>query len=396
MRVVKFGPLFLAAALSLLAVSASAGDLSDWNVAPLKLDLDGWTATLGGDANLTAYTARQSAGAGREGATASLFVDPRIEKLFDNGWNVGLRTTLNLYHDALSGDNYGNHFFQKAYAFVQTPYGRVELGQQDGASYKMAVSGPLVAEAVALDDANIIFFRDPTTNDALTKMFAVRTAVFATYNAAKISYYSPRLFGVQLGASYTPHLAKDVLPFLTPGPHAADRQDNLFEGAINYTGFFGRTSLGAYAGFAAGHNAQRTAAHADLLDWAMGGEVDYDLGDATLAVGGAWHQSNGYTFEPGGAFHHGTTHAAHASTKLTTGPWLLGLEYSTGTADAEALMPKLDITGYEAAIGYVINSNLQLTAGWQHQRFSRSTGVFYNAQPHVGMDAGFLYLQFHV
>lgn len=384
------------AALLLTVGPAAASGLTDWDLKPATTDLGGWTASLGGTANLIGYSASQDAGAGRTGGTASLFFDPEVSRLFENGWRVGLKGVINAYHDQLSNDNYGNDVFQKAYLFVATPYGRVEIGQQDGAAYKMAMTGPLVADAIAIDDANITFFRDPTTGEAFSNVFAVRSGVFATANDAKISYYTPRLLGVQLGISYTPHMVKDGLPFISAGPHVADRQDNLIDAAVNYTGFFGRTSLGLYAGLSAGHNVARTAGHDDLFDWALGGELDYDLGEATLALGGAYHRSNGYTLDPMQAFAHGTTHVAHASTKLSMGSWLFGLEYSTGTADAEAALPKLDTTGYEASVGYRINSNLQLTGGWQHLRFSRDSGVFYNGLPHVSMDAGFLYLRFHV
>ena len=380
-----------------LAAGPAVAGLSDWNLSPAKVELPGgWTASLGGEANLTGYVANQQGGVDRTGATASIYLSPRLEKLFANGWRVGVRTKLNAYHDVLSGDNYGNDLFQKVYLFVHTPFGRLELGQQDGAAYKMAMTGPLVAEDVAIDDADIVFFRDPATNDALAETFEVISAVFTTYNAAKISYYSPRLLGIRVGASYTPHLAKDVIPFVSSGPHVANRQDDLFEAAVNYTGYFGRTSVGAYAGLASGHNAQPTAGHDDVFDWAIGGEIDYDFTGATLAVGGAWRESNAYAFEPGNAFNHGTTHVVHASTKLTAGSWLFGFEYSQGVADAVSAMPKLEFTGYEASVAYVINSNLQLTGGWQHERFTRSTGAFYNGLPHVSMDAGFLYLQFHV
>ena len=198
---------------------------------------------------------------------------------------VGFKSMLNLYHDTLSGDNYGNDFFTKAYFFVAMPFGRIEFGQQDGAAYKMAITGPVVAEDVAIDDTDIAFFRDPITGDALGEDFESRSGVFATSNAAKLSYYSPRLFGVQLGVSYTPELVKGVVPFADHAPRVADRQNNVIEGAVNYTGFFGATSLGAYAGIAAGHNAQATPGHDDLLDWALGGEIDYDLGDVVLAAG---------------------------------------------------------------------------------------------------------------
>ncbi len=266
----------------------------------------------------------------------------------------------------------------------------------DGAAYEMAVTGPVVASAVALDDADVTFFRDPASGAALADMFRVRTSVFATANAAKISYYSPRLFGIQLGGSYTPAMVKEVLPFAGTAPKLADRQDNLFEGAINYTGFFGATSLGAYAGLAVGHDAQRTFGHSNLFDWAVGGEIDQDLGAVTLALGGAYHQSNAYAFDIGRAFRSSLTHAIHASTKLTAGSWTLGLEYSRAAADPDAAVPRLDITGSEAAIGYQLNSNLQLTAGWQHQHFARDCGTFYNGAATLDLNAEFLYLNFHV
>ncbi len=79
----------------------------------------------------------------------------------------------------------------------------------------------------------------------------MRTGVFASRNFAKISYYSPRWFGIQVGASYTPHMAKDGLPFVSAGPHVANRQDNILEGAANYEGHFGALSLDAYAGLGA-------------------------------------------------------------------------------------------------------------------------------------------------
>lgn len=387
---------FVAAASLVAVVAGPAAMAGVPTIAPLKLDLgDGWTAKLGGDANLTGYYANQP-GDRRAAATASVFAFPRVEKLFANGWRFGFKSTVNLYHDALSGDNYGNDFFAKAYFFLATPYGDMEMGQADGAAYHMAMTGPLVADAVAIDDANIGFFKNPSTGKALTNIFNVRSAVFATANAAKISYYSPRLFGVRIGVSFTPELTKNVIPFVSHAPRIADRQNNIVESAINYTGFFGATSLGVYAGLAAGHNAQRTAGHNDLFDWAAGGEVDQDFGAVVWALGGAYRQSNGYTLDPDLAFKTGTTHVVHASTKLTMGDWSAGIEYSQGIADREAVFPRLDITGYEISAAYRINRNLQLTAGWQHQRFTRSSGAFYNGARALNLDAAFLYLRVHV
>lgn len=377
--------------------AAVAAPISNWDVKPARLDLgEGWTVRLGGTANLTAYSAQQTGLSDRQGVTGSIFLHPRLEKLFANGWRVGLRSSLNAYHDALSGDNYGNDFVEKLYLFLDAPWGRVELGQQDGAAYEMSVTGPLVDEEAALDDPDISFFRDPATGKALIDNYEVRGGVFATRNAAKISYYTPRLLGVQIGVSYTPHLVKEVLPFVATPPHIADRQDDIVEGAINYTGYFGNTSLGAYAGIAAGHNANATPGHDDLLDWGLGAELDYDFGGTVLAVGGAWHQTNGYGFETEDVVSHGTSRAVHVSTTLTHGDWKIGLEYLKGVNDAAVGLPKRALSGYQVNAGYEINSNLELVAGWQHQRLTQSSGTFYNSGRALDLDAGYLHLRFHV
>ena len=72
------------------------------------------------------------------------------------------------------------------------------------------------------------------------------------------------------------------------------------------------------------------------------------------------------------------------------------MERSRPHADAEATLPRLDISGYEVSAAYRISANLQLTAGWQHQRFTRGSGTFYNGARALDLDAGFVYLRVHI
>jgi hypothetical protein len=385
-------------ATALLAVSVAHAEAEqDGAAKPLQLDLgSGWTARVGASANLTTYTASQSNLSDRQGVTAAVFLDPRIEKLFDNGWRLGLRTSFNLYHDTLSGDRYGNDFVRKAYLFLHAPWGRIELGQQDGAAYKMSITGPSVDEDVALEDPSISFFRDPDTGDRLLADFEVPGEVEATKNSAKISYYTPRLLGVQVGVSYTPHLVKEVLPFVASAPHVDNRQDNIVEGAINYTGYFGNTSLGAYAGITTGHNATPTIGHDDLLDVGAGGELDYDFGGTVVGVGGAWHQTNGYGFEPAEVYRHGSSRALVASSTLQHGKWKIGAEYLKGVNGAVMALPKRNLSGYQINGSYEVSENLEVTAGWQHQHLTQSSGTFYNGGRALDLDAGYLFLHIHI
>jgi Gram-negative porin len=392
---VKSGAAFVGAVLILTFAQPARAGIEDWNLSPAHADVGGWLGLLGGEAGASAYISHQPGGLGRIGVTGAGRLNGRLEKIFDNGWTLALHASFEVWHDRLSGDNYGDDVFQKVYVSLLTRYGRFELGQQDGAAYRMAITGPLVADAPAIDDANMTFFRAPD-GGAFTGFFDVRTGVFASRNFAKISYYTPRVSGIELGASYTPHMAKNVLPFISAGADVANRQQNFLEAAANYERHFGALGLRGYAGLALAHNAARQAGHGNLYDGAVGGEADYDFGEQTLALGGAYHQSNGYGFDPGDAFSRGQTHAVHVSARLTDGPWIFGLEYSDGIAGREGTRPRLDAEGYEAALGYVVNSNLQVTAGFQQRDDRRSSGAFYNGKARIRMDAGFLYFYFHV
>src|SRR5207247_1382508 len=99
-------------------------------------------------------------------------------------------------------------------------------------AYALAVTGPVVDSVTSLDNANTTFYLDPTTGAAFTNLFEPNSAVEPTFNYAKISYFSPRLFGVALGASFTPNEGKGVLPFIKQGPQVTNRQRGIWEVAL--------------------------------------------------------------------------------------------------------------------------------------------------------------------
>jgi hypothetical protein len=378
------------------ATQARAASLTDWNISPASAELGDWTATMGGSFSGAAYDATQADVSDRIGVTGTFLLAPRAKIELDNGWELGFHSTILAYHDELSGDAYGDRVVEKAYASLQTQYGRVEAGRQDGAATAMSMTGPKVDDAVAIDDGTETFFREPTTGNAFVKIFPLWTDEFASANFAKLSYYSPRLFGVQFGASYAPAQAGGGPALMPQGQNVADRQSNLFESAVNYMDDFGPASVGFYTGAVAGESAHTTSGHAGLLDWGVGGEIDYDFGDVKLAGGGSYRQSNAYAFAIDDAFREGNTHSARLGVTITSGPWIGGLEYSTGGADAEATLPALHRIGYEPSIAYVVNSNLQLTLGWQFLRFTRSEGDFYSGAAAIRMQAAFLHVAFQI
>lgn len=386
--------LVLACVALLAGRPACAFDLTDWSVSPASLDRGDWTASLGGDAGAAASAA---GGNGQsDGTSLAVLLLPRLERDLDNGWQIGARGAVLAYHDRLAGDVYGDRTFEKSSLFAQTPYGRFEAGQQDGAAYRMSEIGPNADERAAIDGAATTFFRDPATGRAFIDIFRLETAELATANDAKFSYISPRLFGVQLGGSYTPYDAHGGLPFISRGAAGTDRQTNMLEGAANYAGNFGATSVALYAGAVLGRDAERTAGHGNLVDWSIGGEVDGMLDEIKLALGGGLRRTNAYAFDIGDACTERQTSAWRLSATATKGPWIAGVEYAGGVAGRADTRPGLTEQGYETSLGYVVNSNLQLTLGWQELRYRRDIGTFFNDSPAATLNAAFLRLGFHV
>ena len=387
-------------ALAIMALPAYGLDLSDWNVAPYQTTLgDTLQLKITGAADGSAYSASQpdAPGLDESGVTGAAWLGVSLERDYDSGLSLALKSVFEVYHDDLSGDNYGSDFVQKVYGQVQTGLGRVELGNTDGAAYALAVTGPVVQGFTSIDNPNATFFRDPSTGGAFVNVFALNSAVESSLNYAKISYYTPRLFGVQLAASFTPSEAKDVIPFVNDGPQASDRQTNIWELAASYSNYFGPLTLSLSAGWSVGHDDVKTAGHAGLTDWSLGGELDYALNDDwKLALGGAWRQSNAYTFAINSVFAEGETASRHLGATISRGSWILGGELGEGTADGGLGDPTLGLHAASATLGYVVNSNLQLNLGWEQFRYRRDTGAFYNGAPRIEMDAAFLNFEFKV
>jgi hypothetical protein len=188
-----------------------------------------------------------------------------------------------------------------------------------------------------------------------------------------------------------------VLPFLSNGPQVPDRQKSIWEAAASYSTDVGPVSLSFSGGWSAGHNDNKTPGHAGLTDWALGTEADYTIDDDwKLALGGAWRQANSYAFDLNNVLGSGQTKSTHLSGTVTHGSWIAGGEIGDGTADGGLGMPTIGVRGYSAAVGYVLNSNLQLNLGWQHLHYDRDIGAFYNGAPRINMSATYLHLQFQV
>ncbi|MES2256044.1 MAG: hypothetical protein V4559_13505 [Pseudomonadota bacterium] len=329
-------------------------------------------------------------------ASGSSKLMARLHRDYDSGLSLGLNATL-AASDPLSRGRYGGDFFEKVFGEVRTGLGRVEIGQTDGAGYAVAAGGPKVDAQVSLDDPQTSFFRNPITNQAAIDMFALRTSVGASSNYAKFAYVSPALFGAQLALSFTPNQGKQVLPFLTAGPDVPGRQVAIWEAGLRYSTDFGPVSLTGYGGVAEGRAEHKLVRQEGVSDLGAGLRADYTVNDdLSLSLGGSYRHSNAYAFDIAQSFDGATTRALHVSASANYGSWVAGVEYGNAVAGSPPGQPRLELNGYQASIGYVLNTNWQITGGWQRLDYARNSGVFFNGGPRLDMDAGFLHLNLHV
>jgi hypothetical protein len=399
-----FGPLRVAivaglALISLIAPSRAQGleDALTFN-APVWY-FGNYDLRLEGFASGTVFAASQqsgplsTAGFSETNATGLTVGSMRLQRLYDSGLVTGLRVNFLLAREELSSDIYGSDFLQKMYFYVQTGLGRVEIGQQDGAAYTIGFSGPQVDSHISLENPNSVLFRNPTNGAVFNSFTTEITSVQISSNASKISYISPRLFGIQLGASYTPNLVKGAVPFLFVNPsNGPNTQSSIWEFAASYTRRMGEITMGVSAAYARGALRNPTFASGDIYDFALGLQFQADIDDVEISWGGGYRASGGYGFSTGTVFHSAETERVFLSALATLDSWRLGVEYSNTFLDAASGAPRFLINAYQTAIGYELSRNVQITAGWQFYDYERNIGAFYNGNDRIDMNAGFLSL----
>ncbi|OUR80455.1 hypothetical protein A9Q83_00550, partial [Alphaproteobacteria bacterium 46_93_T64] len=156
----------------------------------------------------------------------------------DNGLEFGVNIQLEARE---SGDQVDETFM-----YVEGAFGRVNMGSENSASYLMGYGSPSPVPAWGLNspNANAGGFTTPSTYTN------------GISDADKLTYFTPRMGGFQIGASYTPDADSETSGGSVYSPISDEgAADEAYSIAANYTGKFGGVSVNASAGW---ENTQRT------------------------------------------------------------------------------------------------------------------------------------------
>ncbi len=164
----------------------------------------------------------------------------------------------------------------KVYLFLQGDKGRVELGGNTGAQHTLKVDGSNISRATGGIAGD---WYDFTSNagvrpDNFSDLFRV-----GIEDAEKITYYTPRFSGFQLGASYTPDLG--VAGTATSFAAAGLLFEDVIGAGINYAGDFG--DFGLQASLTGETGDASAAGLEDLESWQVG--VIVSAGDFQIGAG---------------------------------------------------------------------------------------------------------------
>lgn len=232
--------------------------------------------TLGGFSDFQAgYTDNDIAGEERDhGFRNDNEVSVRVDGKTDAG--LGYGAVIDLEAD-ISGDNDNEGTnAARTFTYLEGGWGRVEMGGNKSAASTMRVDASTLAVATGGINGDWNNFVNPNgttaiaggasfvTSSELEAEHGLTTQIGdeSTYNATKLTYYSPRWSGFQVGASYTPDL--------TARGQAAARNGagDVWELGLGYeTSFDDATKLALSGTYLTGEG---VAAGSDLGGWNVG------------------------------------------------------------------------------------------------------------------------------
>ena len=255
---------------------------------------------------------------------AEIHFSPRI--ILDNGLKFGARIEL---EGATVGDQ-----IDENYAYIEGSFGRLEIGEDDNAAYKMGYGAP---------DVTFVNINSGSDTDWLP--FAAAFGTTTTFisvegDSTGIRYFSPRMAGFQVGVSY----ARDANRSGVDSQQDRDAEGELFDiiglGA-NYVNTFGDFNIAVSGGYTTGS----VTGGEDPDAWSTG----LNLGFGGFTVGGSYaewdNQRDGMkTFDVGVSY--------------ATGPWGVSFTYVRGELDTDGG----EIDKFLLGLDYKLATGVRLSA----------------------------------
>jgi outer membrane protein OmpU len=180
----------------------------------------------------------------------------------------------------------------RTYLYLEGNWGRFELGSNEGSDQALKVDASNIARATGGIDGDFTYFNNGVPAVGVTPFIVTPDLPVmygslsdqgdeTTNNNNKITYYTPRFSGFQLGLSFAPDQT-DRGQTVTRVDTTAGQAENIISGGVNYEGQWDQIGLAASATGEWG-NAEATGFE-DLAAYALGAKISY----AGFSLAGSW------------------------------------------------------------------------------------------------------------
>ncbi|MFP6771285.1 MAG: porin [Alphaproteobacteria bacterium] len=178
----------------------------------------------------------------------------------------------------------------------------------------------------------------------------------------KITYFTPRMSGFQLGMFYTPENCGENTASSNcttaysgeQGNRTAGQHSAFIEVGANYVRNIGALDLGLYAGYGKSNLEAATVGTADQEHWGLGVELGYQ----SFTFGADYREDNQGT----SAANTGRTDYSMGVT-YAMGNWILAAGYAHGEVGAGAGLGLDETDGYQVGLNYDLAPGITLTGG---------------------------------
>jgi outer membrane protein OmpU len=270
----------------------------------------------------------------------------------------------------------------EASVYLAGTWGRLELGDFDGAADTLAIYAPLVGIEQIDGDAYDFLNNKPTTGTRAGFQLGglpnggsvVKTP--DSGDSTKIMYLTPRFAGFQAGASYATQNGSEAQDVVASKTSITGGYKDFWEAGVNWTGDFSGFSIAAGA-TTTGATGQDTSVPGlsleDFWTWQAGAQVGY----AGFKFGGGYYDGGDYNKVSNAPNASSDSSAWHLGASYTAGPFAVGVTY----AEAQ---------GYKGSPTILNNAVVSSTYASDYKTYGG--GVAYTLAPGLVLQGDLMYV----
>lgn len=169
----------------------------------------------------------------------ALYTNANVRALVSNTTDCGLTYGANVVLRTTASSNSAPSV-NGSHLFMQNNYGKLELGAKDDVASTMTLSAYSIARATGDDwtryvnlNPENLYNGNPSDYGFVTDNFKSQSGPFAgTERSRKVSYYTPKYSGLQIGVSYTPD-SSNAGDSAFNGTGSTGIQSNVFYDKLN-------------------------------------------------------------------------------------------------------------------------------------------------------------------